>query len=341
MEKALAGKQILIVEDESVFSSLLAGYLRTLGAKVLVASNGAIALQILGREAHIELILCDLDMPVMNGIEFVAKLTNEGINIPVIIISATNKMAEVDEVLRLGAKDVLLKPVADLNEIKKAVLAYLHPTVFMSGAIEQNNLNKDWLTLKHNSDEALNMLKQLQPPVSQVIAHCKVNYRKLNMIDKPGLILDMAALSDNELAFYCLDISRSTEYGVISALLLRVAFNSLLQEHITHHSRRLPSMAGILNRINNLLGNAGLQGQFPLLLGYYHTINKTVLLTSAGLHASIKSGNRQIQLDSGVPLGTLRTICSNQVCSHSAEWQCRIWNTDSQIKLMLSSMYSG
>ncbi|MDI8993109.1 cardiolipin synthase B, partial [Salmonella enterica subsp. enterica serovar Anatum] len=42
------------------------------------------------------------------------------------------------------------------------------------------------------------LLQELQPPVQQVISHCRINYRQLVSADQPGLVLDIAPLSDNE-----------------------------------------------------------------------------------------------------------------------------------------------
>lgn len=130
MEKPLAGKNILVVEDEVVFRTVLAEYLCSLGATIHQAENGLAALyQLKGHSP--DLILCDLAMPKMGGIEFVEQLLLKGIKIPVLVISATDKMADIAQVLRLGVKDVLLKPIVDLNRLREAVLACLYPTLLL------------------------------------------------------------------------------------------------------------------------------------------------------------------------------------------------------------------
>ncbi len=84
----------------------------------------------------------------MGGIEFVEQLLLKGIKIPVLVISATDKMADIAQVLRLGVKDVLLKPIVDLNRLREAVLACLYPTLFTSHAIEETELIQDWEALR-------------------------------------------------------------------------------------------------------------------------------------------------------------------------------------------------
>ena len=80
-------------------------------------------------------------------------------------------------------------------------------------------------------------------------------------------MLDIAALSENDLAFYCLDVTRAGHNGVLAALLLRALFNGLLQEQLAHQNQRLPELGALLKQVNHLLRQANLPGQFPLLVG--------------------------------------------------------------------------
>lgn len=103
MALPLTGKRILIVEDEQVFRSVLVGYLKSLGAQSHEASNGLQALSAV-EDVQPDLILCDLAMPEMGGIEFVEHLRLQGDKIPILVISATDKMADIAKVLRLGVR---------------------------------------------------------------------------------------------------------------------------------------------------------------------------------------------------------------------------------------------
>jgi two-component system, response regulator len=336
MEKPLAGKNILVVEDETVFRTVVAGFLSSIGATVHQASNGLEALDHLSVQSP-DLILCDLAMPKMGGIEFVERLLIQGVKIPVLVVSGTDKMTDIAKVLRLGVKDVLLKPIADLNRLREAVLACLYPALFTSRVIEEKELIQDWKALCNNPYNAAQLLKQLQPPAQQTIAHCRVNYRQLTMIEQPGLVLDIAALSDKDLAFYCLDVTRAGDNGVLAALLLRVLFSGLLQEHLAHQQQRLPQMSSLLKQVNQLLRRTHLKGQFPLLVGYYHVEYQNLILVSAGLHANVSAGKNQIQLSNGLPLGTLKTAYLNQISQRCEAWQCQVWGGGNHLRLMLSA----
>ncbi|AOM40145.1 two-component system response regulator RssB [Xenorhabdus hominickii] len=338
MEKVLKGKRILVVEDESVFGSSIVGYLNSLGAITASASNGRVALQKVEEEMEPELIFCDLDMPIMNGLEFIHNMANKGLAIPIIIVSATNKMMEIDNALRLGATDILLKPIANFNEIKKIALNYLYPKLFSSELIERSQLRQEFMVLKHNTSTIWGLLKQLQPPVSQVIANCRINYRLLNIAGKTGLVFDIAALSEKEMIFYCLDASHSKDKSASSALLLRVAFNHLLKKKKFNKNNELIDLRNITNWLNRILNNEDAAEPLPLLLGYYDTCNKTILLSSTGLNAHIQSGNQQKQLDRRASFGTLKVKHLRHIVEQNSFWQCRVWNSRNQIKLIFSPL---
>ena len=95
-------------------------------------------------------MICDLAMPRMNGLQLVEHLRNAGDALPILIISATENMADIAKALRLGVQDVLLKPVKDLNRLRETVLACLYPNMFNSRVEEEERLFEDWDALVSN-----------------------------------------------------------------------------------------------------------------------------------------------------------------------------------------------
>lgn len=336
MTQPLVGKQILIVEDEPVFRSLLENYLSSLGAIITVAADGVDALEQMTRFAP-DLLICDLAMPRMNGLKLVEHLRNEGIQTPILVISATENMSDIAKALRLGVQDVLLKPIKDLNRLRETVFACLYPNMFNSRVEEEDRLFQDWDALVSDPQAASKLLQELQPPVQQVMSHCRVNYRQLITLNQPGLVLDIAPLSENDLAFYCLDVTRAGDNGVLAALLLRALFNGLLQEQLSQQRQRLPELGNLLKQVNQLLRQANLTGQFPLMVGYYHSGLKNLILVSAGLNATLNTGEHQIQVSNGVPLGTLGNTYLNQISQRCDAWQCQVWGSGGRLRLMLSA----
>lgn len=81
MTQPLAGKHILIVEDEPVFRSLLDSWLSSLGATTSLAEDGVEALEKMASMAP-DLMICDLEMPRMDGLMLVENLPNSGSRCP-------------------------------------------------------------------------------------------------------------------------------------------------------------------------------------------------------------------------------------------------------------------
>ena len=336
MTQPLVGKQILIVEDEPVFRSLLDSWFSSLGATTVLAADGVDALELLGGFTP-DLMICDIAMPRMNGLKLLEHIRNRGDQTPVLVISATENMADIAKALRLGVEDVLLKPVKDLNRLREMVLPVSIPACLIRALRKRKGFFATGMQWLITLPQRRKLLQELQPPVQQVISHCRVNYRQLVAADKPGLVLDIAALSENDLAFYCLDVTRAGHNGVLAALLLRALFNGLLQEQLAHQNQRLPELGALLKQVNHLLRQANLPGQFPLLVGYYHRELKNLILVSAGLNATLNTGEHQVQISNGVPLGTLGNAYLNQLSQRCDAWQCQIWGTGGRLRLMLSA----
>ncbi len=104
-------KRILIIENERNIRESLSDLLELMEHEVLQASNGKEGLT-LAREAAIDLILCDVNMPEMNGYEVLAALKKTDLLtfVPFIFLTARSKMEELRTGMDLGADDYITKP---------------------------------------------------------------------------------------------------------------------------------------------------------------------------------------------------------------------------------------
>lgn len=93
MTTVAGGMVVLVVEDHDFQRRTVARMLRSLGAtEVLEAANGRQALQLLGDQvAPVHLVVCDLNMPEMDGMEFIRRLGESKRQVSVIISSADRK----------------------------------------------------------------------------------------------------------------------------------------------------------------------------------------------------------------------------------------------------------
>lgn len=104
--------KVLIIEDSPIMRMMLRGLLRQINIiDVTETANGVEGLNIL-KQGVVDLILLDLNMPVMNGITFINEINknSEWAKIPVIIVSSDSESTQIVEAIRLGARTYITKP---------------------------------------------------------------------------------------------------------------------------------------------------------------------------------------------------------------------------------------
>jgi len=108
---SLSGRHVLLVEDDPLNREVGIEQLVALGLQVSVAVNGADALQHLLSDSSIELVLLDVQMPVMDGLETIRRLRQKLPDLPVIAMTANNLRGDRERCLDAGMSDYLAKPI--------------------------------------------------------------------------------------------------------------------------------------------------------------------------------------------------------------------------------------
>jgi len=154
--------KILICDDEPDILSALRIYLGSEGFEVVSASNGSEAVDTLKAQADIKLILMDVMMPVMDGIEAMAEIRTFS-NVPIIMLTAKSEDADKVMGLTIGADDYVTKPfnpVELVARVKSQIRRYTllgtakgqvieDDSVLQIGGIELNDKSKE-VTLDGN-----------------------------------------------------------------------------------------------------------------------------------------------------------------------------------------------
>lgn len=118
IETRLDGRHILLVEDNFHNQLLAKTYFKRRGAEISIADNGAIALDKLLKE-EFDIVLMDLQMPVMNGFEASEKIRKElKLDIPIIGCSANSKSSEQKKSMEAGMNDYISKPYSEEDLIE-------------------------------------------------------------------------------------------------------------------------------------------------------------------------------------------------------------------------------
>uniref|UniRef100_A0ACD5Z1L5 Uncharacterized protein n=1 Tax=Avena sativa TaxID=4498 RepID=A0ACD5Z1L5_AVESA len=117
---------VLAVDDSSVDRAVISGILRSSRFRVTAVDSGKRALELLGSENNVGMIITDYWMPEMTGYELLKKVKESSKlkQIPVVIMSSENVPTRISRCLEEGAEDFLVKPVrpSDVSRVFNRVL---------------------------------------------------------------------------------------------------------------------------------------------------------------------------------------------------------------------------
>jgi DNA-binding NtrC family response regulator len=108
-------KSVLVVDDELLIRDLLYDFFLEKGYKVSVADSGQAALDKLGKQTF-DVLLVDLKMPAMDGIEFIKEARKKKIETPVVIITGFPSLETALDALRQRVFDYIIKPF-NINQL--------------------------------------------------------------------------------------------------------------------------------------------------------------------------------------------------------------------------------
>lgn len=134
---------ILLLEDDASLARLTVDLLQQEGYVVSWCSNALRARQLLN-EQHVDLVLCDVMLPGMNGFDFVSQIRADFVG-PVLFMTAQTKLQHQLHGLEIGAQDYLVKPVDPrlLLAKVKVFLPKMTPSVAATTSFSQHNLTLD------------------------------------------------------------------------------------------------------------------------------------------------------------------------------------------------------
>lgn len=153
--------KVLVIEDEPAIAELIAIHLKDLNKEVSFASDGKTGLK-LGLSETYDLIVLDLMLPVLNGIDVCKELRKNNVNTPVLMLTA--KSEEFDKVLGLeiGADDYMTKPfsVREFTARTKALMR--RSTSYSENTVEQQILKLGDLIINEEKRRVIKASNKLE-----------------------------------------------------------------------------------------------------------------------------------------------------------------------------------
>ncbi|HJV32290.1 MAG TPA: response regulator transcription factor [Bacillales bacterium] len=143
-------QRILVVEDENQIAKILKIELEFEGYAVLVAHDGKSGLQAALME-KLDLILLDVMLPELNGLEVLRRIRKENERIPILLLTARNLTMDKVTGLDLGANDYITKPF-EMEELLARVRSSLRQNLIVAQASEEENKTLSYHDLSINLD---------------------------------------------------------------------------------------------------------------------------------------------------------------------------------------------
>ncbi len=149
-------ENILIVDDEKNYPTIIGEILQEEGYTSLTASSGMEALDILNNES-VDLVLTDVKMPGMSGIQLLEKIKGINPDIPVIIMTAYGSVEKAVEAMHKGAYTFILKPFEN-----QTLIAHIDKAISVYRIVQENWMLKDAIRSRYKFDNIIGKSKPMQ-----------------------------------------------------------------------------------------------------------------------------------------------------------------------------------
>ncbi len=304
---------LLIIDDDDVVRASLAAYLEDSGFEVLQASNGLQGLEVF-QQFHPDLMICDLRMPQVDGLELIRRINALGIEVPVIVVSGAGVMNDAVEALRLGAADYLIKPLEDLAVLEHSV----HRALDRSRLRLENQryrekleaANRELQASLHLLQEDQNAGRQVQmnmlPVTPWQVDDLNFAHQIIPSLYLSGDFVDYFRIDERRIAFYLADVSGHGASSAFVTVLLKFMTTRLLYEW--RRGGTLPEFkpSDVLGHINRGLINCRL-GKHVTMLGGVIDQESGTLTYSIGGHLPLpvlfENGQARYLEGRGLPVG--------------------------------------
>lgn len=304
---------LLIIDDDEVVRSRLASYLEAKGFQVLQAPSGAHALSLLD-SGRPDLLICDLHMTDMSGLDLIRQLRAQGSETPVILLSGTGSTTDAVQSLRLGAADYLVKPIEDLAVLEHSILRVLDDSALRlenrryRETLEATNreLQASLSLLQEDQSAGRRMQLNMLPQTPWQIDDLVFEHLIIPSLYLSGDFVDYFRLDQHRVAFYLADVSGHGASSAFVTVLLKFMTTRLLYESRRNGLLPVFKPSEVLAHINRGLINCKLGKHVTMLGGVIDEQNNTLTYSIGGhlpLPVIFSQGAARFLEGKGLPVG--------------------------------------
>ena len=285
------GTTLLVIDDDDKVRQRLSALLEGNGHDVIQAADAGGGLALFEKQRP-ELVLCDLHLGDSQGFELVRQITESGLDVPVIVMSAEGAMTDVVQALRLGASDFLLNPLNDPEVLEHSVRRALDryrlrlENQRIRERLERANRELEMHLKELRDDQAAGHQVQLNmlPVTPWTSGEYRLEHKLIPSLYLSGDFVDYFRVSDSQLAFYLADVSGHGSSSAFVTVLLKFMTTRLMYEQrkVEGHGRIEFKPSDVLGHINRSLISCKLGKHVTMLGGVIDEQEKTLTYSIGG-----------------------------------------------------------
>jgi sigma-B regulation protein RsbU (phosphoserine phosphatase) len=273
--KVDVGPTILTIDDDRAMRALFCATLKPRGFTVLEADNGHSGLAEV-HARHLDLVICDLRMPGMDGLDVLSRIHQAQPDLPVIVVSGAGSINDAVEALKRGAWDYITKPISDITLLHSAVTRAIERSQLVRENKEhQLHLEK----LNHELAEALVQLRadqeagrqiqfQLLPADAQVFGDYRFSRKLFPSLLLSGDFIDYFPIADGHIGFYMADVSGHGAASAFVTVMLKTLVGQYRDAYTQDVDLTILDPAATLARIDQDLKRLNLDKHLTMFYGH-------------------------------------------------------------------------
>lgn len=317
---ANSGRKLLIIDDDTIVRQGIVAYLEDSGFEVCEAEDGGSGLECFRRETP-DLVLCDLRMPGVDGLQVLRDIHQQSADTPVIVISGAGVISDVVEALRLGASDYLIKPVVDMEVLVHSVEKSLERTQLLAQNLryreELERANRDLRehlrALERDHQAGRQVQTNLLPRTPMIFDGYRIAHRIVPSLYLSGDFIDYGYLAHRYLAFYLSDVSgHGASSAFVTVWLKHLATHLVRDEGLFSSAESFASgPARFLAEINDEFHETTLGPHLTCFVGVIDTRSNEISYAVGGhlpMPLLITPGGARYLEGKGKPIGIFKGV---------------------------------
>jgi phosphoserine phosphatase RsbU/P len=298
--------RVLTIEDDTVTRKSICAVLKRNGFDVLEAEDGEQGLASYKNDRP-DLVLCDLQLPGLSGLEILRHITTSDPDHPVIVVSGSMEMSDAVSALRLGAWDYLLKPIEDWNALVVSVWKALDRARLVRENREyRDQLEQSYRQLREDESAARHIQFQLLPPPRSIINHIECTRLLRTSAYLSGDFLDCFSIDDHRMGFYIADVSGHGVSSAFITVLLKTTMSMLLDEYHQKANNTVLLPVEVFRHLNAEIARRHFEKYLTMFYGVVDRQMGTLRYANAGHFPwpiFLNGGSARFLEDKNVPVG--------------------------------------